>query len=280
MADVQLENGYTRIANPILEALAKMSLNGTQWRILLVIFRYTYGYGRKEHELSLSFISAATGCDKRQLQRELKDLESKRIITQKVGVKRIIAFNKNYDDWAGESTNGKSTNGKSTNGEITNTGIGEFTNSTIGKSTNQQIKKKIIKKDLITQIENLRKRYSDFLDLVDEYFDILRTTRVSGKIADSVILKVYEQMDKHPISVVKYACLTVITKPDLHSKKESYFFGIMRNTKAAEAEKKIPQMEVQVYGKHSEDNKSGYDCSKILYQPDPGESDDDIPDDI
>lgn len=275
MADVQLENGYTRIANSILEALAKMSLNGTQWRILLVIFRYTYGYGRKEHELSLSFISAATGCDKRQIQRELKDLESKGVIIQKVGTKRIVAFNKDYDEW-----DGKSTNGKSTNEEKANITVGESTNDTIGRTTNQEIKNKNIKKNLISQIENLRKRYSDFLDLIDEYFDILRTTRVSGKIADSVILKVYEQMDKHPISVVKYACLTVITKPDLHSKKENYFFGILRNTDAAEAEKKIPQLEVKVYGTYSEDNKSGYDCSKILYQPKPGESDDNIPEGI
>lgn len=149
MANVQIENGYTKIANEILEALAKQPLNGTQRRILDVIFRYTYGFNRKEHDLSLSFISAATICDKRQIQRELKHLECRKIIFQKRedGIKRTISFNKDYEQWIIEITIGKKDIGKSTNGEIDNTSIGEFTkgdigeitNGTIGESTNQEI---------------------------------------------------------------------------------------------------------------------------------------------
>jgi hypothetical protein len=46
-------------------------------------------------------------------------------------------------------------------------------------------------------------------------------------------------MNKHPVVVVKYACETVIKRPELHSKKENYFYGIMRNTTADEAEQKL-----------------------------------------
>lgn len=95
------------------------------------------------------------------------------------------------------------------------------------------------KKDYSPEIENFRHRYSDFLDLIDRYIDILRTTRVSGKISDSIMCQVYAEMDKHPVIVVKYACFTVVNKPDLHSKKENYFYGIMRNTTAEEAESKL-----------------------------------------
>jgi hypothetical protein len=106
-----------------------------------------------------------------------------------------------------------------------------------GKETERKGKESI--KDYSREIENFRQRYSDFLDLVDKYFEILRTTRRSGKISDSVIYQVYTEMNKRPVIVVKYACLTVINKPDLHSKKENYFYGIMRNTDADEATRKL-----------------------------------------
>jgi len=140
MADVQIEKGYTMIANEIFEAMAKVKLSPTQYRILFVVWRYTYGFKRCEHELSLSFISTATGCDKRQIQRELKSLEEKKIITQKIksGSYRIIKFNKNYDVWG----IGETDNGETDNGETVNTTIGETVNTTIGETVNQERKTK------------------------------------------------------------------------------------------------------------------------------------------
>ncbi len=115
-----------------------------------------------------------------------------------------------------------------------------------GESTQTESKQRVnrdreeTEKNIILEIENFRQRYDkDLIILIERYLAILRTTRVSGKISDSIIKQVYEEMDKRPIIVVKYACKTVIDKPDLHSKKENYFYGIMRNTKADEAEKKL-----------------------------------------
>lgn len=107
MAEPQIENGYTKIANEILEALAKQPLNGTQRRILDVVFRYTYGFSRKEHELSLSYISKASNMNKQQVKRELDDLILKSIIhvVSEASFKssRVIEFNKNYDTWIVDS---------------------------------------------------------------------------------------------------------------------------------------------------------------------------------
>jgi hypothetical protein len=97
-------------------------------------------------------------------------------------------------------------------------------------------------KNYSLEIENFRQRYQGFIGLVDKYIDILKMTRVSGKIANSVLLGVYEQMDKHPVIVVKYAINTIIHNPSLHSKKENYFFGILRNTKADEAAEKLSKI--------------------------------------
>jgi phage replication O-like protein O len=241
MADVQLENGYTRIANIILDVLALQPFNGTQWRIVCIVWRYTYGFSRKNHSLSESFIANATGIHKKQIQREMNVLINYgvlRVVKEaSFTTPRIIQFNKNFDDWV-------VTKKLPPNKKDTHTGS-ELVTSTGSELVTQDKKdlKKILKKDLSLEIENFRHKFSDFLELVDEYFDILRTTRVSGKISDSVILKVYGQMDKHPVIVVKAALLTIIHNPALHSKRENYFYGIMRNTDAAEAERRIQKYE-------------------------------------
>ncbi len=111
--NVQLENGYTRIANGILEALAVTNLNGTQRRILDVVIRNTYGYRRKSHNLSISFIADKTNICKAQIQRELAKLIKVKIISVTAEAtfnkSRAIGINKNYTEWliSSEATNKK-----------------------------------------------------------------------------------------------------------------------------------------------------------------------------
>lgn len=104
MADVQLENGYTRIANEILEQIHKAKLNGTQRNIIDIVWRYTYGFQRKEHDLSVSFIANAIQGNYRVIQRELNRLIEMNIIIVKAEAtfktSRVIAFNKNVNSWA------------------------------------------------------------------------------------------------------------------------------------------------------------------------------------
>ncbi|WP_218838256.1 replication protein [Bacillus sp. FJAT-45350] len=129
MANVQLENGFTKLANEILEELAKIKLSPTQYRLLFVIWRYTYGFNRKEHNMTLDFLSGATGCDARQIQRELKRLEGRKVIFQKIksGSTRKISFNKDHDNWIGK------------------TAIGESANNSFGGIDNQEINKEKFK---------------------------------------------------------------------------------------------------------------------------------------
>ena len=103
MANPQKENGFTPIANEIMEQLCKMRLNGTQFRIILVLLRYTYGFNRKSHEFSETFIANATGTNKRVIVRELKSLVDYglvKIVSESTFTKpRILSFNKNYEGW-------------------------------------------------------------------------------------------------------------------------------------------------------------------------------------
>ena len=103
MASPQKENGYTEIAHEILESISRTNFNGTQFRILTFVLRHTYGFHRKCHEFSLTFISQGTNCNKQQIKRELDKLIDFKVIKvyrdSDYNNTRIIGFNKNYEEW-------------------------------------------------------------------------------------------------------------------------------------------------------------------------------------
>jgi phage replication O-like protein O len=107
MASPQTKNGYTKVANEILEHIMKTDLNGTQFRIVTAIWRFTYGFNRKEHELSLTFLSEALNTRKSHVDKELTALIDRKIVSV-VGVGsrrgRLLRFNKNYDEWQDRPT--------------------------------------------------------------------------------------------------------------------------------------------------------------------------------
>lgn len=110
MANPQLHNGHTRVANEILNEIMKVNLNGTQFRLVLAIWRYTYGFQRKTNEMSISFLSSLTDANRTQVNRELTALIDRNIIIDiGIGSKgaRVLGFNKNHKEW-GEKELGES----------------------------------------------------------------------------------------------------------------------------------------------------------------------------
>ncbi len=96
MANPQLENGHTRIANELLEALARAPVCGAGFRIVMCIIRKTYGWQKTASRITQAQMAAATGMDPRNLNRELRLLIERRIILRQ---NEFYALNKNYDDW-------------------------------------------------------------------------------------------------------------------------------------------------------------------------------------
>jgi phage replication O-like protein O len=96
MASPQLENGYTKIANEILEALAQINLSSYQWRCVLFLIRKTYGFSRKSDQIALSQWTSGTGIKKPHVCRTLKELQQKRIITNSGN---RWGFNKHHNQW-------------------------------------------------------------------------------------------------------------------------------------------------------------------------------------
>lgn len=135
------------------------------------------------------------------------------------------------------------------NGDNVNINLINDDINTQRKEKKSKEKKSKEKEDISLQIKNLRSRYSEEqLKVIDEYFDILRWTRKNGKIADSVILKIYQEWEKYPIPKVIYALKVYINNPKYHDKRENYCYGIMRNVTADEIAKG------EDYGKSKRDN--------------------------
>lgn len=103
MASPQTENGYTPIANELLEVICATNFNATQLKILFFIMRYTYGFSRKEHAFSLNFISRGIGISKRYVAEELKTLIKNNVLVlireHSDTEARILKLNKDYETW-------------------------------------------------------------------------------------------------------------------------------------------------------------------------------------
>jgi phage replication O-like protein O len=96
MASPQLEDGFTQIANEILDELAIIRLSPNQWQVLLFIIRKTYGFKKKSDYISNFQIVGGTGLCKAVVSRALRALETRNIITR---TGKNIGFQKDWEAW-------------------------------------------------------------------------------------------------------------------------------------------------------------------------------------
>lgn len=76
----QLEDGYTKIANEILENIIGSDLSREELKVILAIIRKTYGWNKKEDKISFSQLADITKIDRRHIGRPLKSLLYKDLI--------------------------------------------------------------------------------------------------------------------------------------------------------------------------------------------------------
>ena len=96
----QLEDGYTKIANELLEALARTRLSGESRQILDIIIRKTYGFNKTNDEIALSQFVTATGMSKPSVVRAIRKLQSMNIIFKDDNGSMVnYKINKYYLTW-------------------------------------------------------------------------------------------------------------------------------------------------------------------------------------
>lgn len=102
MADVQIENGYTKIANELLDALCRFRIPGESRQVFDCILRETYGYRRKDSAIALKTIISKTGLLRQNVNRAIKSLIGMNLITvikNDYNSHRKFRINKNYTTW-------------------------------------------------------------------------------------------------------------------------------------------------------------------------------------
>jgi phage replication O-like protein O len=104
-ANPQLEDGYTRIAHELLEALLAAPLTGQEFRIVWAVVRKTYGWGKPMDRISMGQFEKLTGIPRNGCHRVMKGLVEKNIIIKDGSFWRpTYGMQKNYKKWKIQTT--------------------------------------------------------------------------------------------------------------------------------------------------------------------------------
>lgn len=96
MASPQKENGFTAVANEIVEALVKVRIPASEKDILLFVIRKTYGFHKKEDKISLTQFELGTGLSRVTVVKALKNLLTRCMVLKKGS---LFYFNKDHETW-------------------------------------------------------------------------------------------------------------------------------------------------------------------------------------
>lgn len=167
------------------------------------------------------------------LRRKIKELEKEGRITTKSTEYGTLFTVLNYDKYQGFDH--YKNNEMRQQWDSDETSLGQrWDNNNNDKNVNKE-------KDYTSKIKDLLTVYASkipgFIELNKQYWDVIRETRATGKIAESVIYKNMKMWEKYDPVVIQYALKTHI---EMHKgKKENYTLGIMRHTPVDEAEDRL-----------------------------------------
>lgn len=108
-ASPQLEDGHVRIANELYDAIFAFGFKASTLHVLMIVIRKTYGYGKKEDDVSASQIGDMCGMKRPHVTAALNELSAMGVIHKRPGkYGAIVGINKNYQAWNKVSDSTKS----------------------------------------------------------------------------------------------------------------------------------------------------------------------------
>jgi phage replication O-like protein O len=121
MASPQCENGYTKIANELFEAILRTRLPGQELRIMLSVLRFTYGFGKKQDQISYGQLSKITNIPRKRVIEHFQSLISKNFLgvvpitglgspNHGTRTPRTMWINKDFEKWEPSPLKGTSPN--------------------------------------------------------------------------------------------------------------------------------------------------------------------------
>jgi len=169
----QIENGYTRIANELLEALGKTNLSSYQSRILFIIIRKTYGFQKKDDWISNSQFVELTGIRASHVSRAISELIVMNVVTK--GGKKI-SLQKDFKLWLKLPKGVRShhlpkgvTQVTKGGNVVTKGGISKLPK---GGNTKETITKDTYTKETITKESSLYQLDDDYFQLIANQYNV------------------------------------------------------------------------------------------------------------
>jgi len=96
----EIDDGHTKIANELLEALAVYDFTKRQLAILLFIIRKTYGWNKSQDDISRSQIVEGTGFHNPHITNAIQELQADNVLIVGNGKHaKSYKINKYYDQW-------------------------------------------------------------------------------------------------------------------------------------------------------------------------------------
>lgn len=105
MASPQIENGFTRIANELMMALCRLNISGPEYMIALTVITKTYGWNKKEDQISLSQFQSTTKMTRPRIVRAIRNLVRYGVLGNNAGNTSKAStywINKDYEKWCVE----------------------------------------------------------------------------------------------------------------------------------------------------------------------------------
>ena len=134
-----LDDGYTRIANELLEAVMAADLTARQLKVALAVIRKTYGFGKKMDRITNTQIAQMTGIHHTHVCKAKNDMIAMHIV---VSSGNQIGINKVISEWDLSISRNSETLAKSANESLAKAANGHKPSQLNTKETIQKKEKK------------------------------------------------------------------------------------------------------------------------------------------
>lgn len=99
-ASPQVENGYTRIANELLDAVLQFGFSKRQLSVFFAVVRKTYGFNKLEDDMTVTQLAQVSGLARQNVSTALSELEAIGAVSKRDGrYGYVLKINKNYQCW-------------------------------------------------------------------------------------------------------------------------------------------------------------------------------------
>jgi phage replication O-like protein O len=96
----QLEDGYTRLANELLEAVMSTGFTQRQLLVILAVIRKTYGYGKKQDDMSAAQLGKLCNMERNHVTEVIGQLVQMQVLTRASGAYGLVlGINKRHSQW-------------------------------------------------------------------------------------------------------------------------------------------------------------------------------------